>query len=63
VKELLRQLVATVMKLPPVLRRIDFYSSESAITTYDGDLKVESKRVVTYKPRSPGRRGTVDARK
>jgi hypothetical protein len=38
-----------VMKLGPILQKIDFYSSEASVSTYDGALTFRSQSLVTYK--------------
>ncbi|MGB2985763.1 MAG: hypothetical protein WBE26_07750 [Phycisphaerae bacterium] len=52
VKPILQKLMAMLMKLGPVLQKIDFYSSDSSVTTYDGALTLRTERVITYKPPS-----------
>ncbi len=49
VKKAIQSGMSIVMKLGPVLQKIDFYSSESSLTTYDGKLTVHTESVVTYK--------------
>jgi len=51
-KQILQSALATVMKLGPVLQKIDFYSSEASMTTYDGKLTLRTEKVVTYKASS-----------
>jgi len=34
-----------------VFQKIDFLSSESSLTTYDGKLTVREEMVMTYKPK------------
>ncbi|MDO8632837.1 MAG: hypothetical protein Q7R41_20330, partial [Phycisphaerales bacterium] len=48
-KRIVQSLLGMVMKLGPVLQKIDFYSSESSIATYDGKLTIRTESVVTYK--------------
>lgn len=48
-QEVIAKLVSLATKLAPVLRELDFYSSRSSMTTYDGSTKVESTDIVTYK--------------
>lgn len=48
-QETVTKLLALGTKLAPVLRELDFFSSRSAMTQYDGGTKVESMSVVTYK--------------
>ena len=60
-KRIAQTMLSTMMKLSPVLQKLDFYSSESAVTTVDG-LVMRQERVVTYKgPPSPGTPHTADA--
>ena len=58
--------LAIAMKLGPILQRIDFYSSESCMTTYDGKSTIRTESVVTYKatstppsPRVPPKRKLI----
>jgi hypothetical protein len=51
-KQLVRSILGILMKLGPVLQKIDFLSSESSITTYDGNLVLRKDSVVTYKPKA-----------
>lgn len=48
-KKVIQKVSTMVLKLGPVFQKIDFYSSESSMTTYDGSLLVRSEVVVTYK--------------
>ncbi len=48
IKPVVQRLVASMMKLGPVLRKLDFYSSESTATTIKGSV-VRTERVVTFK--------------
>ncbi len=48
-KRIVQSLLGTLMKLGPVLQKIDFYSSESSISTFDGKLTLRKDSVVTYK--------------
>jgi hypothetical protein len=55
VKQIIQSGLTIVMKLGPILQKIDFYSSESSMTTYDPGatgLTVRTESVVTYKDRS-----------
>lgn len=52
VKQMIQSALGIVMKLGPILQKIDFYSSESSMSTYDGSLTVRTESVVTYKDRS-----------
>ncbi len=49
VKKIVQSALAIVLKLGPILQKIDFYSSESSMTTYDGSLTTRTESVVTYK--------------
>lgn len=51
VKQMVQSALGIIMKLGPILQKIDFYSSESSMTTYDGSLTVRSESVITYKDR------------
>jgi hypothetical protein len=53
-KQVIRSALGIAMKLGPVLQKIDFMSSDSSLTTYDGNLTVREDSVVTYKPKSEG---------
>ncbi len=48
-KKAIQSAMSIVMKLGPVLQKIDFYSSESSLTTYDGKLTLLTESVITYK--------------
>lgn len=48
---LLQKLLPLVAKLGPILREIDFYSSESAVSTFDGSAW-RDRQVTVYKDRS-----------
>lgn len=52
-KSVLQSVLKIAMKLGPVINKINFYSSESSITTYDGAATVRMESVVTYKPPPP----------
>ncbi len=60
-KQMVQKLMTMVMKLGPVLQKIDFYSSESSMCTYDGALTVRSEKVVTYKSRASDEAKTANA--
>ena len=47
-KRFFKTLVPIAMKLGPILQTIDFYSSQSTVTTFDGSA-LRSNEVVTYK--------------
>ncbi len=48
--KLMPKLMALGMKLVPVFKQLDFYSSQSSVTTYDGATKVETFDVINYRP-------------
>lgn len=48
-KQNVRRALALLTKLAPVLQRLDFFSSESSVTTYDGDRIIRTQTVITYK--------------
>jgi hypothetical protein len=55
VKQMVQSALGIVLKLGPILQKIDFYSSESSMTTHDPGatgLTVRTESVVTYKDRS-----------
>lgn len=53
-KKIITSAITILMKLGPVMQKIDFYSSDSSMTTYDGKLTVRHEAVVTYKaPSTP----------
>ena len=60
-KRIVQSLLGMVMKLGPVLQKIDFYSSESSIATYDGKLTIRTESVVTYKKPKDGDAKTAEA--
>lgn len=45
----IQKVLGIVMKLGPVLQKIDFYSSEASVSTYDGESAIRTDKVVTYK--------------
>ena len=49
IKKLVQTASAMIIKLGPVLQKIDFFSSESSVTTYDGDTTIRLEMVVMYK--------------
>lgn len=60
-KQIVQKLMTIVMKLGPVLQKIDFYSSESSMCTYDGALTVRTEKVVTYKSPASDEAKTANA--
>lgn len=53
-KQILQSGLSILMKLPPVLQKIDFYSSASSMGTYDGKLTLRTDSVTTYKKNKEG---------
>jgi len=60
-KQTIQSALGILMKLGPILQKIDFYSSESSLTTYDGPLTVRTESVVTYKEHSADEPRTAKA--
>jgi hypothetical protein len=50
-KEVVQKAFSIMMKLSPVVAKLDFFSSESSVTTCDGAF-TRTEKVVTYKPSS-----------
>ncbi len=48
-KEMLQKVFSMLMKLNPVVAKLDFYSSEASVTVWDGPFS-RTEEVVTYKP-------------
>lgn len=61
-KKIIQKLMGTIMKLGPVLQKLDFYSSEASVTTYDGKLSLRTEKVITYKSPTPGKVKRADAK-
>ncbi len=61
IKKLVQKASAMIMKLGPVLQKIDFFSSESSVTTYDGEVTVRVEKVVMYKARTEEEVKTAEA--
>lgn len=60
-KNVLKKTMGIVLKLAPILQKIDFYSSESSITMRSGAV-VRNEKVVTYKkPKKEPETATVQA--
>ncbi|UCC29450.1 MAG: hypothetical protein JSU86_14755 [Phycisphaerales bacterium] len=59
IKMVFQKLSPIVMKLGPVVQKIDFLSSQSSVTTFDGPLIMRTEKVVTYRP--PSRKETRTA--
>ena len=51
-KTLIKTILSTMMKLGPIMQKIDFYSSDASVTTVHGTL-IRAERVVTYKGPEP----------
>ena len=49
IKKLVQTASAMIMKLGPILQKIDFFTSESSVTTYDGETTIRLEMVVMYK--------------
>jgi len=58
-KRIAQKILGMVMKLTPVVSKIDFFSSESSVSTWDGK-GVRFEYVVSYKP-MPGNEKTASA--
>ena len=61
VKKVVQKSMAVLMKLGPVLQKLDFFSSEASVTVRDGALAVRTKRVTTYKSPVGNEGQTADA--
>lgn len=48
-KKVIQKLMGSLMKLGPVFQKLDFFSSESSVMTYDGKLDLRTTKVVMYK--------------
>ncbi len=53
-KQVIESGMRILVKLAPVLQKLDFYSSESSMGTYDGKLTLKTDSVVTYKKGKEG---------
>lgn len=53
-KQIMQSALGILMKLAPVLGKIDFYSSSSSICTFDGKLTMRTDSVTTYKKNKDG---------
>jgi hypothetical protein len=53
-KQVIESGMRILVKLAPVLQKLDFYSSESSMCTYDGKLTLKTDSVVTYKKGKEG---------
>lgn len=61
-KQMIESLLRILVKLAPVVQKIDFYSSESSVATYDGKLTLRTDSVTTYKKTQEGP-ATAESRK
>ncbi len=61
-KGIATKLGGMAMKLAPALAKIDFYSSEASVKTYDGSLTLRTERVITYKKPGEGDVKTAKAK-
>ena len=61
-KQIIESGLRILVKLAPVLQKIDFYSSASSVGTYDGKLTLRTDAVVTYKKGKEGP-ATAEGRK
>lgn len=53
-KQVIESGMRILVKLAPVLQKLDFYSSASSMGTYDGKLTLKTESVVTYKKSKDG---------
>ncbi len=60
-KQMMQKTMGIVMKLGPVLQKLDFFSSRSSVCTYDGKLDLRLRSVITYKQSSPPSEGKTAA--
>lgn len=61
VGQMVQKTMGIVMKLGPVMQKLDFFSSKSSVSTYDGALDFRTKSVVTYRAPSPDESKTASA--
>lgn len=61
VKGGLKAALDIVVKLGPILQKIDFYSSEASVTTLEGDRTLRTQSVTTYKQPTATGAKTADA--
>ena len=61
VKTAIQSGLGIVMKLGPILQKIDFYSSEASVTTFDGERTLRTESVTTYKQPSATEVKTANA--
>jgi hypothetical protein len=60
VKRVVQKIMGIIMKLGPVLQKIDFFSSSASVCTVDGNI-VRTEYVTTYKPPPPKEEKAVPA--
>ncbi|MCH7885262.1 MAG: DUF3352 domain-containing protein [Planctomycetes bacterium] len=60
-KAVLQKVMGIVMKLGPVLQKLDFFNSKASVSTYDGASAFRTKSVVTYRAPSPDEIKTASA--
>ncbi len=53
-KQMVESLMGILVKLAPVVQKIDFYSSASSVGTFDGKLTLRTDSVTTYKKSKEG---------
>jgi len=63
VTQLLTQGMTFGMKLAPVVRELDFYSSHASLTTFDGATRIETIDQITYVPPPRQRQSPADTAK
>ena len=61
-KKVLQKVMSSLMKLGPVFQKLDFYSSESSMMTYDGKLDLRMTSVVSYKTATSESPKTAEAK-
>ena len=62
VRKVFQQLMTSLAKLGPVVAKIDFYSSESSVSTFDGKSLIHTEWVVRYKDPAAEETKTAGAR-
>ena len=60
VKRVVQKIMGIIMKLGPVLQKIDFFSSSASVCTVDGNI-IRTEYVTTYKPPPPKEEKAVPA--
>jgi hypothetical protein len=53
-KQMIQKLLGIAAKLGPAMQKLDFFSSEASMCTYDGKLDLRSRTVITYKRPTEG---------